>query len=54
MNPTSTPRPDVERPAADLRGWLVLTWVAAWSVAYFHYTLATRFPWLKAWLGWFS
>jgi hypothetical protein len=51
MNPTSTPPLDARAETVDVRGWLVLAWVAAWSVAYFQYALGTRFPWLRLWDG---
>ncbi|WP_165073688.1 hypothetical protein [Paludisphaera rhizosphaerae] len=54
MNPTSTPHPDADHRTIDVRGWLILAWVVVWSAAYFHFALATRFPWLRSWLGWFS
>jgi len=50
MSPTSTPRPEPSSRRADLRGWLVLAWVAVWSVAYVHSAIGERFPWVRTWL----
>ena len=53
MNTTSTPRPDRDR-TPDVRGWIILAWVASWSVVYVYSAVGTRFPWVRAWLdGWF-
>jgi len=37
-------------PPRDIVGWIVLTWVAICSVAYFHSAVVPRFPWLLGWI----
>jgi hypothetical protein len=51
MSTTTTPRPERLAGRIDLRGWIVLAWVAAWSVAYVHSALGTRFPWIRNWIA---
>ena len=48
-SPTSTQPPD-RRPWDDPRGWIALAWAVAWSAAYVHSALGTRFPWLRSWI----
>ncbi len=50
MNTTSTPHPELPSRTTDVRGWIVLAWVAAWSVAYVHSALGARFPWIRSWI----
>ncbi len=46
----ATPSPSREAsPARDIVGWVVLVWVAIWSVAYFQSALVHRFPRLLGW-----
>jgi len=52
MSAITTPRPERQdrRPTVDVRGWVVLTWVAVWSGAYVYSALGTRFPWIRSWI----
>ncbi|AMV39852.1 hypothetical protein [Planctomyces sp. SH-PL62] len=51
MNTTTIPHPDRKDAARlDVRGWLVLAWVAVWSIAYVQSAIGTRFPWLRSWV----